>query len=990
MAGETLNVNVGRADARERLQTHPVADAQRAGPGPAVVHCLMGVYLVSGACSLIDEVIWARLLKLILGNTVYASSVVVSVFMGGLALGAVLMGRRCDRIGRPLRLYALIELLITGFVLLSPWALRSADGLYLWFCRTWQPGPGWVILGQILISALVLLIPTVLMGSTLPLLGRVVTPLQKETGLRVGRLYALNTLGAALGCYLAGFVLIRVLGVMGTLHLAAGLNVLVALGGYAIHRLSPGGPVETRERASAATVSGRSEGRPERGLILLGLGVFISGLVSIGYELLWMRSVVHSIGAFTFVFSSVLSVYLLGNVIGAAIGSRLVRGLKDPAAAFAGMLCLLGLCGVLYLPWLNLCSYHLLPAVLDSLNEAFWHRLFSWQIVSVLIQSTILFLGPSVVMGIGFPIVLQAWVDRAHRVGLSTGTAYGINTCGAVVGGSLTGFVLIPALGLQTAIMALGLAAVWLSAVMWLTFYRPAGRRAWLRRALVPLAAVCITVQSAHVPRTLFRRIVALNRWTRGFDVLDVEEGINTTVSLHRDPKEGSHYLCTSGRKVAGTSRGYRGDQKMLGHFPVLLNARARSVLSVGFGTGESTACLSKHGLERVDCAEIAPELVRFSLKYFSELNLGPELDERVNMIYRDVRNHLHLTDRRYDAIVNDCTSIRGFAENASLYTKEYFETAREHLRPGGLFMSWIDVYTTESFEVMQSVIGTVMEVFPYVTLWYMTTEPAPFFVIVGSEEPQRYSPAHIERELARPGVRESLGVINCRDSGDVLSCYIADETDLGKYVSTYKTNSDYFPVVEFCTEHRVAGFHMLRQFFERVRSDSVYDHIDWTGVARPEKRRWLERFATTYEAATYVLLAQSTSGYLAQLEHGVAGLRVAPENAALALTKRKAERSLLAEGLKSIRAGAAAAAGTIADDILALDPDSAVGWMLRAQAERAAGNFALARAAAQRAVEIAPEELGTHFNLWTVLVSARDPKGAAAALQAGVLAAEE
>jgi hypothetical protein len=253
-----------------------------------------------------------------------------------------------------------------------------------------------------------------------------------------------------------------------------------------------------------------------------------------------------------------------------------------------------------------------------------------------------------------------------------------------------------------------------------------------------------------------------------------------------------------------------------------------------------------------------------------------------------------------------------------------------------------------------------------------MTTEPAPFFVIVGSETPQQFSPAHITRELARPAVRDSLAVINCHDSGDVLSCYIADEEDLKRYVSDYRTNSDYFPVIEFCTEHRIAGFDAMRRFFDTVRTGSVYEHIDWTGISESEKARWLERFAKTYDAATYVLLAESTPGYLDRLEHSVAGLGIAPENAALKLTKRKAEHALLAEGLKSIHAGNAGPARSIAERMLATDPDSAIGWMLRAQVARAGGNLALAKAAAQRAVDIAPENLGAHFNLWAVLVSAQ------------------
>jgi spermidine synthase len=203
-----------------------------------VVNCLMLIYLVSGACSLIDEVVWARLLKLTLGNTVYASSIVVSVFMAGLALGAFIMGRYCDRIRKPLRLYAFIELAITGLALASPWALRSADGVYMWLCRSWQPGPGSLIAGQIVISTGILLVPTLLMGSTLPLLGRFVASVEKDAGPFVGRLYTLNTLGAAAGCFLAGFVLIKAIGVMGTLRFAATLNLLVAVGGYLMHRFS--------------------------------------------------------------------------------------------------------------------------------------------------------------------------------------------------------------------------------------------------------------------------------------------------------------------------------------------------------------------------------------------------------------------------------------------------------------------------------------------------------------------------------------------------------------------------------------------------------------------------------------------------------------------------------------------------------------------------------------------------------------------------------
>jgi spermidine synthase len=507
---------------------------------------------------------------------------------------------------------------------------------------------------------------------------------------------------------------------------------------------------------------------------------------------------------------------------------------------------------------------------------------------------------------------------------------------------------------------------------------------------VLPLTAVWIVLLSVRMPGDLFRRTVALNRWMQGYEVLDIKEGINTTVSVHRNAQRDVLYLCTSGRKVAGTSRGYRADQKMLGHFPVLLNEQARRVLSVGFGSGESTACLAKHALERIDCVEIAPEVVDLSLKYFGDLNPGDQLHERVNMIYQDARNYLHLTDRRYDVIVNDCTSIRGVADNASLYTREYFEIARRRLTPDGWFMSWIDAHTNECSDVMRSVIGTFSEVFGHVTLWYMATESAPFFVIVGSERPQRFSPRHIEGELARPAVAESLSLIGCRTSQDVLSCYVGDEDDLKRYVATYATNSDYFPVVEFCREYEPAGYDALRAFFTAVRRRSIDKHIDWTGMGESEQSAWLAQFEKVYDATTCVVAAESAADWFERLRQGTAGRRILPAHPGLTLIAQNAEHALLEASAKSIEAGNAGRAMETARRMLEIDPNCALAWVVRARAERSLGNLAAAKADALRALEIAPDDLTAHVNLWSVLVSTDDTGAAAAILRADLRSTHE
>jgi spermidine synthase len=940
-----------------------------------VVSFLLLIYVLSGICALIDEVVWFRLLKLILGNTVYASSVVVSVFMAGLALGAMVMGRFSDRIRFPLRLYAIIEMVITVTALVSPWTLHWADRVYLWFCRTVEPGPGWLIAGQICLSAAILLVPTFLMGSTLPLLAGVVTNVQEKAGRLVGRLYALNMLGAAAGCFAAGFLLIRWVGVPGTLRVAALLNLIVALGGYLLHRLegrpiSPPGPRPATQRVWSGAFA------------ILATAFFLSGLVSIGYELLWMRSVVHSVGAFTYVFSAVLTVYLVGNVIGTSFGSRMVQNLSNRGAAFGVVLFLLGLCGVLYLPWLQVASTHLLPQVLESMKETWLARIVPWRMLHPLVQCLILFAVPSVIMGFGFPVMLQAWVDHAHRIGWSVGTAYGTNTLGAVCGGLITGFVLIPGLGLQRAVTVMGLVTLWFGALMWAYFLKPQ-RQTWLRRGVLVLGAVLVSLEVPSIPKDLFTRIVALCRQTPGCQVVAMKEGLNTTLSVHQDAERDVMYLCTSGRRVAGTSAGYRADQKMLGHFPVFLNPKAQAVLSVGFGSGESTACLTRHGLPRVDCVEIAPEVVDFALHYFPQLNLGAQHRERVHLIFMDARNYLHLTDDRYDAIVSDCTSMRGVAENASLFTREYFESARDHLNDQGLFISWLDTYSTEAAPAMDSVIGTVMEVFPHVTLWYMVTEPAPFYMIVGSMRPQQVSIRHVMDEMQKPEVIRSLQDVHIGDSLDVLSCYVADQNDLRRAISSYATNSDVMPVIEFCEQDQAAGLRASRRFLEAVLSGSVYRHLDWTGVSEADRKAWLDRFKVVYKAAAYVHWTYTSTDYVELFKNAVAGLRLMPGYHALSAAKRDAEDALVLATGKTIASNQVARAKAVAQTLLEIDPNSASAWMIQSQAVYHAGQCQAALDAAQRAIQLAPKDLRTHYNLWGLLADMNDTAAALATLDA-------
>lgn len=934
----------------------------------ACVNWIMLIYFASGACSLIDEVVWVRLLKLTLGNTVYATSIVVSVFMGGLALGALIMARYSDRVRRRLRLYALLETLVTISALSIPFALKLVDTVYVWFYRTYQPSHTQLLIVQVIISAAILLVPSMLMGSTLPLLGRFVTSLETEAGHLVGRLYALNTLGAATGCFLAGFVLVRFLGVMGALYSAAILNLVVAFGGWFLSRFSDSTVEEQPEVVVAAGPEVAAAKTPDGRFYLLILAFFMSGLISIGYELLWIRSIIHLLGGFTYVFSAVLTVYLLGNVIGAGIGSALVRKLKTPVVGFAVTLSLLGLYGVFYLPLLAFwtskgLSYIDRHVISGSIP-------FSPYLVKPIVQSLCLFLVPAIIMGIGFPIALQAWANHMHKVGRSTGTAYGANTIGAVIGGIVTGFVLIPLLGVQLSISILGLIGVWIAGVMFLLFVRSSKLGA--RWALLALAVI-LTAFTVKTPLNLFNKIVKTTIVMPELELVCVEEGLTTTVSLHKDSDRGTLYMYASGQSIAGENYTARGDQKMMGHLGVLLNSRTKKVLSVGFGSGETTACLARHKLERVDCVEIAPEVVKVALKFFTHINLGDRLNEEVNMIFMDAKNYIHLTDNKYDVIVNDSIHPRLFAENASLYTKEYYESAKKHLNENGIVISWLPTYSMPE-SVFNSIIGTALDVFPHVTLWYLTPHPAPLVLVIGSEQEQYFSPKHIENELLKEGVRDSLAEINIHNSLDALSCYICDENDLSKHITDFSINSDYLPFVEFVTDKQMDSPRIFERFVMNVRNDSIYHHIDWTGFSEEKKAEWLTDYEHLYKALAYLLPVlpthDSPPSELGKFKASMEGLRSLPDNPVLLNTRAEAERRILSGSKRMILSGKTDKVLALSREILRDYPHSPLGWLIRSSLMRRMGDGQKALADAHRAVDIAPDNTDARFNLGFMLAS--------------------
>jgi|WetSurMetagenome_2_1015567.scaffolds.fasta_scaffold00392_17 spermidine synthase len=921
----------------------------------AAARLVTAVFFCSGLCSLIDEVVWVRLIKLTLGNTVYASSIVVSVFMGGLALGALITARWADRVARPLLLYVLLELGVAAAAAALPLGLHAADGAYRLLFVKLQSSPKSLLLGQVFLSSVVLLVPTVLMGSTLPLLGRFVTALQEDIGVRVGRLYAINTLGAATGCFLAGFVLIRSIGVLPTLYAAAFINVLVALAGWQISRASPVAPAvtapvrpdESNHRASAGSVRW-----------LLAILFFASGFISIGYELVWMRSIVIPLGGFTYVFSAVLTVYLLGNVSGAWIGTFLSRRMRNPASGAALCLAFLGACGIFFMPWL----VEWLKRLFELSNGALlplMQNIKFWVLVRPLLYCFVLFLPASIVMGIGFPLALQAWNKTLSGAGRTTGMVYGINTIGAICGGIVTGFVLIPSLGVQWSITGLGLAGIAFGAIgiqaFWL-YGNPVKR--------IACAVLCLTVFCCGIalPADLFTRKIAA---IPGLQTVSVREGVTATVSVTRRPQDGALELTSDGIRIAGDDI-HRSAQQSLGNMGVLLHPVANRVLSVGFGSGETVKCLSRYHLRKIDCVEIAPELIDLACRYFRHINLGDRMDSSISLIAMDAFNYMHLTDRVYDVIINDA-NLPSHSACAPLFTKDHFLNCAAHLGPGGLFVTKLPL-SDISESSFNSILGTFLAAFPHVTLWFPVTRPYIFFYLIGSRQELLFSPAHIDRLLAADTARAASDFLRFHNSHDVLSCYIADRSDIDRYLTTYRVNTNNAPYIEFNVDQKVVA---LRQFFktiiDKVHGASLYRHLDFSGLSEEQKQKWLAEQRAVDEATSCVLQSVGEEDVWRKLSLCSNGLRFMPRNAVLL----EEEEGDLAQAQRLLVTDNTGFVDGIAHAMILKDSSAAAGWILLSWALQKSGRMYQAMKVAETAVARVPWSLAALDNQAMFLMQA-------------------
>ena len=696
---------------------------------------------LSGGISLVYQVLWLKELGLLFGSTAYAASTTLAVFFLGLAVGGAVFGRWSPRLRSPLRTYAWLELGIAVSAGLHFLLLAVYFQLYAPLYEALSDRPAAFNAVRVALATLVLLPPATLMGGTLPVLGQHLVRQPHELGRTGSFLYAVNTLGAAAGAFLAGFVLPPALGFDRAYLLAMAVNAGVAGLAWRLAGTGepPGAPARdaaagrgrhrkrgkrsARSRAAAPAPGGSAESA-----WLLATVAVLSGAFALGLEVLWTRMFAQVLQNSVYTFSIILVVFLAALAAGSVIANRLCRLRAAPAQVLWLLLTLAGL-GVAATPF----AFHDLTAGLRSLPTGDGWVLY---VLSIFGNTMLLLFVPATLLGSVFPYLLRAAQGSQAEPGAVIGRLGALNTSGGVVGSLTAGFVLLGAVGLWDGVRLF--AAGYLLLALLVCLHGARTRGAPVLRTVVAVGAL-VLLGTVFDPSRL--ALVSVNP-DRGEEVLATWEGPDGVVAVVERP--GSRRIKVNNfYTLGGTASAEQEQNQAL--LPLMTHPRPAAVFVLGLGTGITAGAALRHPVERLQVCEIAPDVIAAAAAHFDIPSGGLFSDPRATVRACDARNHLLGTTERFDMIIADLF-VPWRAGIGSLYSVEHFDAARARLAEGGLFVQWLPLYqlSRREFEV---VARTMLGAFEQVTLWRgHFGARRPVVALVGAAQPTTLDPAVIDR----------------------------------------------------------------------------------------------------------------------------------------------------------------------------------------------------------------------------------------------------
>jgi spermidine synthase len=762
---------------------------------------IYSLFFVSGFTGLVYEVTWTRMLTTVFGNTTYAITSVLSAFMGGLAIGSFVIGRYIERKKNPLIVYAFLEIGIGITALFVPKILKILDTIYP-FIYEYTTSYVWLlILTKIVFSLLILFVPTFLMGGTLPVLCKLFINRPKESGKQVGILYAINTIGAAVGCFIAGFFLIELFGIAKTIQLVAAVNFLLAIAFFLLniyYKLITADIEITNIENIKKTASESGSNiklRPFYSILIL-IGFALAGFVSLSYEVLWTRLLVFKLKMTIYAFSIMLTTFLMGIGIGSIVVSIFEKYnlIKNHSKAFGVVQSLIGLMGFFtIILFSQIDSIPLFDIIGNFKSSISWNKLI---FAEILLSGMIMIL-PTILMGMTFPLVSRIFTRNINIVGKTIGSIYSITTIGSILGSCVTGFILVKFLGTQKSIFLISLIALTIGTTLVLLNRQGINESKNFKSFPKIFSAIMWAIAVGlllWLPKDILFKYYNIyeEQFTKDTQIIYANEGIECITTVHKYP-DGFKGISTSSVNVAGTHYTHRTTQKLQAHIPMLVHPNPKEVLQVGFGSGETSHLVTTYDIDQLDLVDISSEVIETATKYFQEINKDVANHPRFNPIIMDGANYIYLAKKKYDLILNDA-SWPGYTGCSALYSKDYFENAIKLLKPGGIMTSWFPIVEGEDFQIL---LKTFHSAFPYVSVWLAMTHLNKHALVVGSLHKIEFDTKHFLSRF-KQYAQNDLKSVDLDNPIFFLDAYQMDETVLENLLYAIPTHTINHPILEF------------------------------------------------------------------------------------------------------------------------------------------------------------------------------------------------
>lgn len=746
-------------------------------------HLIYLLIFLSGFAGLIYEIVWTRHLTLLFGVSIHAVSAVVAVFLLGLAAGSYLFGRAADRAGSsPLIIFGIIELSVAGYALTFPLIARMIQHLHtalydndfslleIFFLR-------------FMLTFILLIPPTLLMGGTLPVAGKLCSRLFNRFGNALAKLYGLNTLGGLLGAALAGFFLLRWLGARQTAYVAVVCNGAAGAAALWMSRYGSPGPHNAdawdrpaKSKREKAAAEGASSPLRRQVLVI----ILISGFCALGYEVLWTKMLILIMGNSSWAFSTVLVVFLASIAAGSLFIAPWLDRKFNRIQLFSLLQVLIAITA-----FLSLLTFRWLAIAKSGGQAAGLVQI----VLSRFFKASIMMAPPTLMSGAILPLAARLYASGPGKAGTQFGLTLAFNTAGSVLGSLAAGYFFISLAGIQNSIILLavlnGILGVWL-----LHIKVPQALRAGAKKKGASWLVVYVLIL------TLFLDKPPLTLPPPGYDMRYYKEDAAGIVSIYREQSVGTKIFNINNVNEVTTHSSSMITFRLMAYLPYMLHENPRDALVITFGAGIVAGSLAQLDFKTLDCVEINPN-ARDVGRFFAAENHNAITNPKLSLYIEDGRNFLSTTSQKYDIITADATHPTA-ADSWILFTKEYYELCRQHLGTGGVFLQWLPLHAL-STNYYLTILATASEVFEDLSVWFTGLDgPIGHTLMIGAMNSLAVDFEQVRQKMQLPAIRGDLAKLGIHSPESLLSHFLTNKDHLLTILQNRAMNTDNLAITAF------------------------------------------------------------------------------------------------------------------------------------------------------------------------------------------------